>query len=70
MLPKAYRFSGEMEEIAGFVGGTEGAVYSGFAAVYERVAASVREGEAGGEDVKTLTGFVEEAKKVLGKDLA
>ena len=33
---EAYRFSGEMDSIADFVGGTKGAVYSGFAAEYEQ----------------------------------
>ena len=43
MLPKAYRWSGEMEEIAAFVGADEAAtIYEGMARVYERLARDVR----------------------------
>lgn len=42
MLPKAYRWSGEMEEIAAFVGADEAAtIYQGLARLYERLAADV-----------------------------
>lgn len=34
MLPKAYRWIGEMEEIAGFVGEGEGDIYHGVAKLY------------------------------------
>ena len=37
MFPKAYRWVGEMKEIAGFVGGEEGNIYHGLAEVYGRV---------------------------------
>ena len=37
MIPKAYRWVGEMEEIAGFVGGKEANIYQGMAGIYERV---------------------------------
>jgi hypothetical protein len=52
MLPKAYRWVGEMEEIAGFVGGGEGGIYHGLAEVYGRV-----ERSEGGE-VEILNRFV------------
>ena len=43
MLPKAYRWSGEMEEIAAFVGADEAAlIYQGMARVYERLARDAR----------------------------
>ena len=67
MLPKAYRWVGEMEEISQFVGGGEGKIHEGMARLYERIEKSVKEGEAGG-DVDVLKGFVEEAKKVLNDE--
>lgn len=43
MLPKAYRWSGEMEEIAAFVGTDEAAqIYAGMARVFERLARDAR----------------------------
>ncbi|WP_158809947.1 NAD(P)-dependent oxidoreductase [Beijerinckia sp. L45] len=43
MMPKAYRWSGEMEEIAGFVGADEAAtIYHGLAQLYERLAQDMR----------------------------
>jgi hypothetical protein len=60
MLPKAYRWIGEMEEIADFVGGSEGDVYRGLAKVYERIEQSI----AGDQDIATLTNFVEKAKEL------
>ncbi|TCD60249.1 hypothetical protein EIP91_010513, partial [Steccherinum ochraceum] len=59
MLPKAYRFVGEMEEISRFVGGEERLIHEGMARLYERVSGSVEEG---GEDVAVLAGFAEEAR--------
>lgn len=61
MLPKAYRWIGEMEEIADFVGGGEGDVYRGIAKVYERIEKSIAGDEV---DVATLRKFVEKAKKL------
>ncbi|KAF8574244.1 6-phosphogluconate dehydrogenase C-terminal domain-like protein [Ramaria rubella] len=66
MLPKAYRFVGEMEEISEFVntgvqGGTAD-IWQGLARLFERVAESVREG---GDDVKVLQGFVDDAKTAV-----
>jgi len=60
MLPKAYRWVGEMEEIGEFVGGSEGDVYRGLAKVYERIEKSIASDE---EDIETLRNFVEKAKK-------
>ncbi len=53
MFPKAYRWVGEMEEIADFLGTEESgaAIYLGMARLYERIAAEVAGGEfAGGLD--------------------
>lgn len=67
MLPKAYRFVGEMEEISQFVGGGGSQVHAGFADTYRRVEASMAEGKEGGKDVRVLKEFVEEAKHALEK---
>ncbi|KIJ67502.1 hypothetical protein HYDPIDRAFT_149143 [Hydnomerulius pinastri MD-312] len=61
MLPKAYRWIGEMEEIGDFVGGSEGDVYRGLARVYERIEKSLDGDQA---DVGVLNKFVEDAKKL------
>ncbi|KAG7449596.1 6-phosphogluconate dehydrogenase C-terminal domain-like protein [Guyanagaster necrorhizus] len=61
MMPKAYRWVGEMEEIAGFLGQGEGDTYKGIAKVYERVETSLKGNNA---DIKVLKGMVEEAKKL------
>ncbi|TFY59163.1 hypothetical protein EVJ58_g5956 [Rhodofomes roseus] len=68
MLPKAYRWVGEMEEISSFVGGGEGQIHQGLARLYERVERSLKEEQEGGpaEDVKVLRGFVDDAKAVIG----
>ena len=68
MLPKAYRWVAEMEEISAFVGGDEGQIHQGLARLYERVERSLKEEREGGpaEDVKVLRGFVEDAKAALG----
>ncbi|TCD60772.1 hypothetical protein EIP91_009529 [Steccherinum ochraceum] len=66
MLPKAYRWVGEMEEISSFVGGGEGKIHEGMARLYERIEGSVEAGEGdGGDDVRVLKAFVEEAKRVI-----
>ena len=67
MLPKAYRWVGEMEEISQFVGGEEGKVHEGFARLYERVEKSLNadEGSDDAKDVKVLREFVEDAKKTI-----
>lgn len=59
MIPKAYRWVGEMEEIAGFVGGDEGDIYHGMASIYSRVEKSLAEGNG---DVETLKEFVAKAQ--------
>lgn len=56
MFPKAYRWSGEMEEIAGFV--REKEIYVGMGKLYERI-------EKNSEDVEVLKKFVETAKRTL-----
>lgn len=61
MMPKAYRWIGEMEEIADFVGGSEGDVYRGAAKLYERIEKSLAGDQ---KDIATLTNFVEKAKKL------
>jgi len=65
MLPKAYRWVGEMEEISQFVGGGEGKIHEGLARLYERVESSRQHEEGGGSDVQVLKKFVEDAKKVI-----
>jgi len=56
MYGKAYRWSGEMEEIAAFVGEDAAAaeIYRGAAAFYERLA-----GPDGGDEVAALRAFLE-----------
>lgn len=68
MLPKAYRWVGEMEEISAFVGSGEGDIHRGLARLYERVERSMNEAEGGGEDVRVLKDFVRDAKEVIEKD--
>lgn len=62
MLPKAYRWVGEMNEISDFVGGNESAIHKGMAAVYTRVEQSL---DDDGEDKRVLERFVKEAKDLL-----
>ncbi len=60
MLPKAYRWSGEMEEIAAFVGADEAAlIYQGMARVFERLARDVR---SAGAEAAALEAFLEAAR--------
>ena len=63
MIPKAYRWVGEMQEISGFVGGKEGEIYQGMSGIYERVERSL---QGNGGDVLTLKQFVEKAKSRQG----
>ena len=65
MLPKAYRWIGEMNEISDFVGGPEAAIHKGMAAVYERVEQSLDED---GEDKRVLEHFSKEAQELLEKE--
>ncbi|KAF9230665.1 6-phosphogluconate dehydrogenase C-terminal domain-like protein [Melanogaster broomeanus] len=59
MLPKAYRWAGEMDGIGDFVGGKEGDVYRGLARVFERVEKSLDGDQA---DVEVLKQFVRDAE--------
>ena len=65
MLPKAYRWVGEMDEISAFVrdglGEGEAHVHHGFAQLYARIEKDLPDGE----DVRVLKKFVEEAKEVM-----
>ena len=63
MLPKAYRWVAEMEEIAKFLGDqNDGAMmYTGAARLYERVAAEF-DGRAPGDRVAALTAFCKPSK--------
>ncbi|KZV71151.1 6-phosphogluconate dehydrogenase C-terminal domain-like protein [Peniophora sp. CONT] len=65
MMPKAYRWVGEMNEISDFVGGPMGSVHKGMAAVFERVEQSLDED---GEDKRVLERFVKDAKDLLEND--
>ncbi|KAJ7502842.1 6-phosphogluconate dehydrogenase C-terminal domain-like protein [Mycena galericulata] len=60
MLPKAYRWVGEMSEIASFVGEGEGDIYHGLSQLYSRIE---RSGNGDGQDLEVLANFVAEAKK-------
>lgn len=63
MLPKAYRWVGEMKEIAEFVGEGEGETYTGISKTYKRIEKSLSD-KGQGEDVEVLKRFVEEAKQL------
>ncbi|KAJ8078861.1 hypothetical protein PM082_013145 [Marasmius tenuissimus] len=65
MIPKAYRFVKEMEEISGFVGGEEGKTFEGMEKIFERVAAAhdTSPNHDSGE-TQLLLQFVEDAKEV------
>jgi len=65
MIPKAYRWVGEMHEISDFVGGPLSDVHKGMAAVYARIENAVDED---GEDKRVLEKFASDAKKLLEKD--
>jgi hypothetical protein len=60
MLPKAYRWIGEMEEISEFIGGPAGDTYKGIAKVYERIENSLTGDKS---DVENLRKFIEEARR-------
>ena len=65
MLPKAYRWVGEMEEVSSFIrdglGEEEAHIHRGFARLYERIEGGLPEGE----DIAVLKKFVEDAKKTI-----
>jgi putative dehydrogenase len=60
MVPKAYRWVAEMEEIASFLGGdsAEAQIFLGAARLYERLA-----GESGNGDIATLDRFLAAARR-------
>ena len=62
--PEAYHVSGEMDQLAVLVGGTEGAVYRGSASETNVSRPRFGRVRAGCEDVKTFEGFMDEAKRV------
>jgi 3-hydroxyisobutyrate dehydrogenase-like beta-hydroxyacid dehydrogenase len=45
MLPKAYRWVAEFEEIAEFAGGSDTEIFKGIARLYDRIAANLEDGE-------------------------
>jgi hypothetical protein len=57
MYSKAYRWVAEMEEIAGFVG-DDGAIYEGFAALYERLAGEAAAAAEARPEITALDEFV------------
>jgi len=68
MLPKAYRFVGEMEEIAEFtkatgLGGASD-IWMGLARLFEQVAGSLK---GDGDKHKVLEEFVAQSKETLAK---
>ncbi|THH09216.1 hypothetical protein EW145_g2174 [Phellinidium pouzarii] len=65
MIPKAYRWVGEMGEIASFVGEGEGDIYKGLAQLYRRVEGSLEQDGKKHGDVGTLLNFAQDAKNVL-----
>lgn len=65
MVPKAYRWVGEMEEIAGFVGGGEGDLYKGLAQLYRRIEGSLKTDGRTKGDIGTLLKLAEDAKAKL-----
>lgn len=58
MLPKAYRWVAEFEEIAEFTGGSEAEIFKGIARLYDRIAADVEGGKA---DAAALGAFYKKA---------
>ncbi|KAJ7082634.1 hypothetical protein B0H15DRAFT_940316 [Mycena belliarum] len=60
MIPKAYRFIKEMDEIVGFVGAEEGKTFEGLEKVFGRVATAH---EGAGPDIAVLMNFVEQARE-------
>jgi len=72
MIPKAYRWIAEMEELGAFVGplGMEGDIYRGLGMLFERVAqAAVTEREVNvGGDIQVLEEFVRKSRKVLHRE--
>lgn len=69
-IPKAYRWVGEMEEIAGFIGddiaGNE--IFHGLAQLFGRIEESLNEESKGGKEVEVLRKFAEDAKTAVSSD--
>jgi hypothetical protein len=61
MIPKAYRWVGEMAEISAFVGGGEADIHRGMESLYRRIERS-REDDR--EDIGVLEQFIEDARKI------
>jgi len=64
-LPKAYRWVGEMEEIASYVNasiGSAGGTYTGLAELYQHITDDVN---GAGKDAETLKGFARQAKDAV-----
>lgn len=64
MMPKAYRWSGEMYEISDFVGSGEGDIHRGVGKLYERIEKSI-ESQIPGGDVDVLNDFVAKAREAM-----
>lgn len=70
MTPKAYRFVGEMREVADFTEDEASTrIYEGAAQIFQRIANAKEEGTPGdGGDIDVLLQFVGEAKTLWEKD--
>jgi 3-hydroxyisobutyrate dehydrogenase-like beta-hydroxyacid dehydrogenase len=58
MLPKAYRWVAEFEEVAQFTGNSDAEIFNGIARLYDRIAADVEGGQA---DAAVLAAFYKKA---------
>lgn len=58
MLPKAYRWVAEFEEIAEFAGGSDTEIFKGIARLYDRIATDLEGGKA---EAAALTAFYKKA---------
>lgn len=67
MIPKAYRWIGEMKEIASQVNGPEGDIYLGLAELYQRVQEALEKNGRDDGDVKILLDFAKRAKELSEK---
>lgn len=60
MVPKAYRWVAEMEEIGDYTGNSEENIFDGMAGLYERLA---KDAEGGKEEIAALAEFFKQAAK-------
>ncbi|KAL1746565.1 hypothetical protein HDZ31DRAFT_33916, partial [Schizophyllum fasciatum] len=67
MIPKAYRWTGEMYEISEFVGEGEGDIHRGVGKLYERIERAVAS-EGSGGDIDILNAFVKKTQEVMKDD--